>query len=165
MDFLTFGFAWAGLWLVLCVFLLITRRHKEAPDYEVIAFRTSVAFVCVAIALRGFFDFSQSIIIGSIIALMYASMMNTIRVFRTIRKEHRERYTNYLVSDNSVPEPGSVEEGIQGKNFPPVRYRYRELLRSRTGMGRRLGSGDWGNVSEGRAGPEDEESPGSQIRG
>lgn len=107
-SFFDFIFAWTGFWLTLTVILLMTRAHKEAPDYEIIGFRAAIAFVCASVFTFRWWDFNPLVLVPAYSIFAWTAAATCVRIAIKI---WREQYA-------PGPEDHSVERPPYGNGGP-----------------------------------------------
>lgn len=162
-DYLTLIYGWSGIWLTICVILLISRHGKNIADYEIVGFRASIAFVCLSVALRRVFDLRTEFIVPALSVFAWTAMMNTVRVALTIWKERRERHINYIVQDYPISGVVRVEKGVSGPSVTIDASGTDELHDGIPGMGRVIGPSHRGVLTERPGGHPAKESAGSEV--
>jgi len=78
--FITFIFGWSSFWLFLFVVITALMPGLEPSDYEVMGFRASIAFVCLSVFIRRWFDTGQIVLIPAFSIFAWTAMATTVRL-------------------------------------------------------------------------------------
>lgn len=125
--FFDFVFTWTAIWLTVTAIAMVVSLHRSPIrwkffwDYHVIGFIGSIAFVCVSVAIRRWYDWDTNALVPAYSIFAWTSFTNALRVTYLVWKGRQPRdNTDDIISHDPESPTFDVEGRVPGSTEPTL---------------------------------------------